>query len=197
MCGTTIAILIVLIIVVSALIVNDTKDNFSSPVNFGLAGVYQKIRNNWDFYPLWTVEKGTVIVCTLFAMPTSNTRIRQDRVVVIENDIQDFDLLDYLRKTASTNFNIESPGVYTMIATVVYIPSKQNPDLAYYPVFYLQENYNGVPIPGNTFVNPNDSTQFEVPEFIKSCRLNRHARIVVTKLPSKTALTLVADSPKL
>ena len=193
MCGTTIALLIVLIIVVSGLIV--TKEDFSNFVQLGRSDVYSKIGNTWNFYPLWTVERGTVIICKLIAESANSKRVVQDKVVVFDKDAQDLDIIDYLRKIASPDFNVDGPGVYSLYVNFVYTPSGQNLDLAYYPVFYLEENYKGIPIPGNVFANPNDPTQFDVPEFIKSCRLNRHARIVVTKSSSK--LTLVADSPKL
>ena len=145
---------------------------------------------------LWTVQKGTVIICSLASLKPGKLHI-QDKVVIIDNDAKDFDLLDYLRKTASPDFDVDDPRAYSMIATVVHIPSKENPDLPYYPIFYLEENYKGLPIPGSAFVDPDDRTVFIITDIIKSCKLNGYPRIVLKKLRSDRGITLTADSPKL
>jgi hypothetical protein len=63
----------------------------------------------------------------------------QDKVVVIDKDAQDLDIIDYLRKIASPDFNVDGPGVYSLYVNFVYTPSGQNLDLAYYPVFNPQD----------------------------------------------------------
>ena len=192
MCETTVAILIVLIIVVSVLIVRDTKDNFSSPPNMGLTVIY-KIFGKWDSYPLWTVEKGSVFICSLYVYPNP----AQFKVLVIDRNIQDFDLLDYIRKSGRSDFDIDNANSGILKVNLVYTPSKQNPDLANRPIFYFQENYSGTPIPGNAFQNDYDVDIYEIPPFIKSCRLNGRSIIMIIKSPVSSVITLMADSPKL